>query len=307
MHLTAPRLAAVAAVALYSLALAIPAQAQNASGPMDEGPKKTVAVIGFEAPELTAGGATADELTALLVNALLRDGRFVVLERSALAEVQNEQQLAHGGTPNGHVLGANALIRGTVTKFEPAAGGATLGIGGLPFLGGGGASAASQTAEVTISLRVIDATTSQILFTGSASGHATTKTVGVTANAGLYTWSGGAFLKTPLGEALQDAIRKGVDQIAIGMQKVPWSASVIECDGNNVYITAGLDQGIRQGAVFHVYRPGKVLTDPSTGVTLDVLYDAVGTIQVQTVRDKVSIATITSGNPPARGDVVKVN
>jgi curli biogenesis system outer membrane secretion channel CsgG len=305
---TSPRLAAVVLAGFCLFAAASVLHAQDTSGTLRASPKKTVAVVGFEAPELVQGGATADELTALLVDALLRDGRFVVLERAALADVQSEQQLAHGGASGtGHVQGASALIRGTVTKFEPAASGGSLGLGNVPFLGGGGANATARTAEVSISLRVIDPTTGQILFVGSASGSATTKSVNVDASAGLYNWSGGAFLKTPLGEALQDAIRKSVGQIAIGMAKVPWSASVIDSDGTSVYITAGLDQGVWTGAVFHVYRKGKVLTDPSTGATLDVLYDSVGTIQVQTVRDKISIATITSGSPPARGDIVRIN
>ena len=51
-------------------------------------------------------------------------------------------------------------------------------------------------------------------------------------------------MKTPLGEALQDAIQKSVDKIAAGMARVPW---------------------------------------------------------------KVSIATITRGNPQARGDIVELN
>ena len=35
--------------------------------------------------------------------------------------------------------------------------------------------------------------------------------------------------------------------------------------------------------------------------------DPVGTIQIATVRDKISIAAITEGNPPARGELVKLN
>jgi curli biogenesis system outer membrane secretion channel CsgG len=300
MSVFAPRIAACILASVF--AFASPVLAEDASA--HPGPKKTVVVSGFEAPELMQGGATADELTALLVNALIADGRFVVLERPDLIGVRTEQQIAQQTQTS---LSAGAIIRGTVTKFDAAAGGTSLGVGGLPFLGGGGAAANSQTAEVTISLRVIDVNTSQILFTGSATGHASAKSLGVTGTTGLYSWNAGGFLKTPLGQALEDAIRKGVDQIAVGMAKVPWSAQVIDNDGGQVYITAGNDQGIWQGAVFHVYRKGKVLTDPTTGATLDVLFDPVGTITVQTVRDKVSIATVSDGSVPARGDIVRLN
>jgi curli biogenesis system outer membrane secretion channel CsgG len=295
------------AAGIFALAVAWPAQAQNTA---PSGPKKTISVTGFEAAELAKGGATPEELTALLVNALVQDGRFIVVERAALPDVQAEQTLQQNGqskgtvAQTGHVVAASAIVRGTVTKFEPATSGSSLGIG---ILGAGNLGGSTETASVTISLRVIDPATSQILYVGDAEGHATTKSVQVSGGSGIYAWNGGAFLKTPLGEALQDAIRKCVDQIAVTMAKVPWSAQVIETDGTSVYITAGADQGIQQGEVFHIYRKGKELTDPATGAVLDVLMDPVGTIQVQSVHDKVSVATITGGKPPARGDIVKMN
>jgi len=296
-----------------TLLLSAPALAQNASAPFN-GLKKSVTVAAFEAPELTVGGATADELNALLVDALLRDGRFVVLERATLVDMTNEQTLSQGGAvaaggvaQPARFLTGSAIIRGTVTKFDPGTHGGSLSVGGFPFLGGGGLGVSSQTAEVTISLRVIDSTTGQVLHMGSAKGHATTKSIQVQARTGGYDWNGGSFLKTPLGEALQDAIRKTVDEIGLAMAKVPWSALVSEFDSGNVYLTAGENQGVAEGQIFHVYRKGKVLTDPASGVVLDVLLDPVGTIQVRSVREKISIATVISGEAPARGDVVKVD
>ena len=301
-------------MAAAAIAFAAPIHAQNAGAASHSGLKKTVSVAAFEAQELVLGGATADELNALLVSALLQDGRFVVLERTALADMTNEQTLAQGGAvaaggaaQPARVLTGSAIIRGTVTKFDPGVHGGSLSVGGLPFLGGGGLGLNAQTAEVAISLRVIDSTTGQILYVGTAKGHASTKSLQVQAHAGGYDWNGGSFLKTPLGEALQDAIRRSVDQIAIGMAKIPWSALVIDCEGANVYLTAGENQGVAEGQVFHVFRKGKVLTDPASGAVLDVILEPVGTIRVQSVRDKTSIATVTSGNAPSRGDVVKAD
>jgi curli biogenesis system outer membrane secretion channel CsgG len=301
-------------MAAAAFAFAAPIHAQNAGAASHGGLKKTVSVAAFEAQELVLGGATADELNALLVSALLQDGRFVVLERTAMADMQNEQALAQGGAvaaggtaQPARFLTGNAIIRGTVTKFDPGAHGGSLSVGGLPFLGGGGLGLNAQTAEVAINLRVIDSTTGQILYVGTAKGHASTKSVQVLARSGGYDWNGGSFLKTPLGEALQDAIRRSVDQIAIGMAKMPWSALVIDCEGAKVYLTAGENQGVTEGQVFNVYRKGKVLTDPASGAVLDVILEPVGTIQVQSVRDKTSIAAVTSGTAPARGDVVKAD
>ncbi len=312
MFFKTPNIAAVLAVAAAALIALTPINAEEAHHAPQVGPKKTVSVVGFEAPELVQGGATPEELMALLVNALIQDGRFVVVERAAMTDIQTEQQLRTGGAVTagtsaqaGKVLASSAIVRGTVTKFEPATSGSSLNVGGFRFLSGGGVGLSAQTARVTISLRVIDTTTSQILYFGTAEGHATARSVEVKGGTGLYEWNGGAFLKTPLGDALQDAIRKSVDQIAAAVAKLPWSALVIDNDGTNVFITAGADQGIWQGAVFHVYRKGKELTDPGTGAVLDVLLDPVGVIEVQSVRDKVSIAKLVSGDAPARGDIVR--
>ena len=153
----------LAAVGFALAAILIsPSYAQD-TGPVPHGgPKKSVSVVGFEAPELVQGGATPEELAALLVNALLKDGRFVVVERMAMADVQTEQTLGQGGAVTaetaaqaGHFMGSSAIVKGTVTKFEPAAGGGSLGLGGIPFLGGGGLGLNSTTSVVEISLRVI--------------------------------------------------------------------------------------------------------------------------------------------------------
>jgi curli biogenesis system outer membrane secretion channel CsgG len=309
------RAVTLAAVGFALAAILIsPSYAQGAGTVPHGGPKKSVSVVGFEAPELVQGGATPEELAALLVNALLKDGRFVVVERMAMADVQTEQALGQGGAvvaetaaQAGHFLGASAIIKGTVTKFEPAARGGSLGVGGIPFLGGGGLGLNSTTSVVEISLRLIDTTTSQIIYTGTATGSASARALQVQGTTHGYDWNSGGFMKTPLGEALQDAIQKSVDKIAAGMARVPWSASVIESSGTSVYITAGADQGIEPGMTLRVYHKNRELTDPTTGAVLDVMMDPVGTIQIATVRDKISIATITEGNPPARGDVVKLN
>ena len=54
------------------------------------------------------------------------------------------------------------------------------------------------------------------------------------------------------------------------------------------------------------YHKGEVMTDPGTGQVLDVAMDKVGTVQVDTVRDKISIAHVVSGGAPARGDMLKI-
>jgi curli biogenesis system outer membrane secretion channel CsgG len=284
------------------------------------GPKKTVFVDVVGAAEAMAGGAQAvgttnEGLNAMLVDALLRDGRFVVVERVALGDIQLEQQLGKGGATtaetaaaSGQMLGASAIVRATVTKFESAAGGGGLQMG-LPlgrFLSGA-AGVTGQHAMVEFNLRIIDTSTGQVVSTSKASGTASSTSANVSATNNRSGANVGttAFQNTPLGEAAESAIGAAVKQIALGMENVPWSALVVAFDADNVYVSAGAAQNLKAGAALHVYRKGKVLTDPATGVVLETLMTNVGTIQIQSVNAKVSIGKVTGGDPPARGDLVK--
>lgn len=284
------------------------------------GPKKTVFVDVVGAVEAMYGsmravGTTNEGLNAMLVEALLRSGGFVVLERVALDDIQLEQDLGKNGSTtaataaqSGRMLGASAVVRATVTKFEANAGGSDLRLG-IPFgkLLGGSAGVSDQKAIVEFSLRIIDTSTGQIIATSKATGSANSTSTNVTATNNQTGANVGAntFKNTPLGEAAESAINAAVKQIIVGMAKVPWSSTVSDFDEGKVYVSAGRAQNLQVGTVLHVYRKGKVLTDPDTGVVLEVLMTNVGTIKLQTVNEKVSSATVLSGDPPARGDIVK--
>ena len=59
--------------------------------------KHTIAVDAFGGGDLTEGAASPESLNALLTDALLNDGHFIVVERAGLAGVQGEQQLGQSG------------------------------------------------------------------------------------------------------------------------------------------------------------------------------------------------------------------
>jgi len=286
------------------------------------GPKKTVFVDVVGAAESMSGGTrplgtTNEGLNAMLVQALVHTGRFVVVERVALGDIQLEQDLGRSGATtsetaasSGRMLGASAIVRATVTKFEANAGGGGVQIG-LPFgrLLGAMAGAAGQHAIVEFSLRIIDTSTGQIIATSKASGVADSTSANVSAvntNSGANVGAS-SFRNTPLGEAAESAINAAVKQIDLGLGKVPWSGFVVAFDDGKVYVGAGTAQNLKPGMTLQVYRRGKVLTDPDTGIVLDTLLTSVGTIQIDSVRDKLSVATILSGDPPARGDLVRLD
>jgi curli biogenesis system outer membrane secretion channel CsgG len=272
------------------------------------GLKKTVAVYQFDAA--AAGGATtADALVEMLTDALVRDGRFVVVERADIANIATEQQLgtqasttAETSAHSGQMIGASLIINGTVTKYQPNANSNSLSIGGLPI----GGSLSGGRAVIAISLRVINSTTGQVLATVSAQGAATTHDMQLsTTAANGASVTADSVKATPLGQAAEDAISKAVPQIELAADHLPWSAQVIEVDDGKVYVNAGSDENLQPGAVLHVRRKIKDLVDPGTGAILDTLISDIGTIRIDAVRAKTSTAVIVDGPAPLRGDLLQ--
>ena len=270
--------------------------------------KKTISVDAFSVDG--AGGAvSADGMTALLTEALVNDGRFIVVERPSLAAVQAEQTLGstkattdETAARTGKLIGSSALVKGAVTQFSNSASGGGLTLGGVA----GSASLQRQTAIVAISLRVIDTTTGQVVGAYKAEGRApsTTAQAQVTLPSGA-NFGSTAFKNTPIGKAAEAAVGKAVGQIAAAMEAVPWSALVVDNQGGEIYVDAGTNADLKPGAQFVVWRKTGELTDPATGELLKVLMKKIGVIEIESVETKISTAKLVSGDAPARGDVLK--
>lgn len=312
------KVSASVALAMVVALTCLPAQAAPAppvaSAPV--GLKRTIAVESFGGAEVFGGLVAGDGLSALLTDLLVADGRFVVVERSALAGIQSEQQLGQSGSTtsetaagSGKLIGASYLIRGAVTAYNPNAGGGGVRMGGIP--GGSalglGAGMQGRKTTVTVSLRLIDTTTGQVVATTSGDGVAKTTEM----DAGLVDLNNGATLGltrlkgTAMGKAAEDAMRKALAKIVLDTQRSPWTGLVVDVRSDTVILNAGADQNVTAGMTFGVYRRGETLTDPGTGEVLDVDIQRLGSVQVETVREKVSIARIVEGQSPQRGDLLK--
>ena len=127
-----------------------------------DGPKARIAVSSFTIKSAKGHGQMGTGLSDMLTTELFHTNRFIVLERKQLDEVIAEQDLAATGrirpgteAPTGEIEGAELLVIGAVTEFEPEAGaaGGGLVLGPFPVIAGGGA----KRAHIAIDLRVTDA------------------------------------------------------------------------------------------------------------------------------------------------------
>lgn len=190
------------------------------------GPKARVAVTRFEDKSAKGSSAIGTGMAEMLSNALFATNRFIVLERQALDDVLQEQDLGASGRVKqqtaariGEVEGADLLIMGTITEFEPGTAGAGGGAGGiipLPGRGGhiargiGGIAGGIKTSHVAMIIKVVDARTGRRLASEQVEGKATD--IGGMTGMGSWALAGafGGYSKTPMEKAIRICINEAV-------------------------------------------------------------------------------------------------
>lgn len=182
------------------------------------GPKARIAVAKFVDKSAKGYGAIGDGMSDMLTTALFNTNRFIVLERADLDVALREQDLGASGrvrkgteAPSGEIEGAELLVVGAITEFEPSAGGVGAGV----LTGGAGAGLGVGVAHLAIDIRVIDARTSRILSAQSVEGRA--QDVGGLAGiavGGPLAVGFASFAKTPMEKAIRVCLQAAVHFIA---------------------------------------------------------------------------------------------
>ncbi len=253
----------------------------------------------------------ARSLTEALTTSLVATNRFMVLERAALAAVQQEQDLGAGGRVNketapdiGRIVGAQVLITGDITGFTHS----KSSVGGqiTNLIKGVNASVERVSAAVTIDIRVIDAVTGEVIASVKGDGQAAQNGVATDLTREERGYSGSVELTTPLGHASRMALQKAVAGIVAGMPKVRWSARVIDYRDGVLYVNAGAAHGIQPGIALEVFDPQPALIDPVSGVNLGTPDKLMGEVVIDRVDVQYSTAKVVSGTDFKRSQVVRL-
>ena len=278
-----------------------------------KGPKKIVAVGKFGNKtsfkgQFDLGSGFAD----MMANALDRADRFIVINRSNIEDILEEQDFAasdrtvtSGAAKTGKLLNAQFIIIGAVTEYEETTSSDSGGVRIKGFKVG----AKVTKAHIAVILRMID-TTSGIEITQRVEG--SSKTTGIAADYSNSDWGLGGkhFQKSPLGKAIQNAIDQGVLLLGTRILDAPWTGKVVLAKPGKIYINAGERNGVKVGDTFVVYHRGDELRDPDTGELLDFEEEKLGTISVISVKEKIAICMeeeIKEGAEIQTGDVLKLN
>jgi curli biogenesis system outer membrane secretion channel CsgG len=223
-------LVSTAALAVAALAVATPARAQGGSS------RPTVAILDLDYGAIQhwwegnwdIGKGVAD----LIVDGLVEDGSFRMIERKRLDAILAEQNFSNSDRADpsaasvakiGKALGVKYLIVGSITKFGTEKKGMSVGGGGFGRIGGAIGAVGTQKgkANVAITVRMIDSSTGEIM--ASAKGDGTSQRSGLMlggggagsggGGAGGFSMTSSDYRDTILGEATEAAVTQVVAKL----------------------------------------------------------------------------------------------
>jgi curli biogenesis system outer membrane secretion channel CsgG len=296
-------------------------------------PKRLVAVMNFDYGTVRTVVASifgTDQdvgkgITDLMVQKLVQDGKYRVIERAALDKIIAEQNFnnsdradASSASKIGRILGVDTIILGSITKF----GRDDKQIGGV---GGGhsgwtgalaGVGKKESKAVVAITARLVNTTTGEILASVTGNGESSRGGLflgggggtGFSGGGGAFDMSSSNFAQTILGEAVNKAVGDCATQLdnaagTLPIIKATYSGVVADVSGSTIIINIGNKVGVRVGDSIQISRPVRTVKDPTTGKVLKTVTSQLGSATVTDVDADSATATYAGATPPKVGDV----
>ncbi len=204
------------------------------------------------------GKQALDVLTAKLG----ASGKFLLIEKNDLTAYLNKEN-REGMSAS--AIGADYLIIGSVTGF------------GRKVVGKSAvfSSTKQQVVEATVSIRLVDVATGLVIYSDEGKGEATLTsktTLGVGSRAGYDATLSDKAIAAAIGQLVENIINKCTDK--------PWRTYFLSLEEDANLIAGGASQGIREGDSFSVYKKGKSVKNPQTGVMIQLPGKKVGTVSV---------------------------
>lgn len=155
------------------------------------------------------GSSTGSELQDMLASELRSTNAFQVLERKEINAVLGEQDLGASGRIDkktkakiGKIKGAQYLVSATVTSYEEN----TSGTGGGFGIAGISIGGKQSKAYMAVDLKVIDATTAEIIDSRSVEANSSSGGLALGGGVGIFRGNLSKYAKTPAGKAIRACI-----------------------------------------------------------------------------------------------------
>jgi len=237
----------------------------------DQGLKRKVAIARFSNETQYSRGIFFDkdndpigkQAVDILSTRLAQSNKFILLERQDMDKIMEELKLA--GNESMQKVGADYLIIGSVTEFGRKNVGNTTAF----------SRSSSQIVQAGVSIRLVDVATGQIIYSEEAKGEAetTTKTsLGIGERADYDATLGD--------KAISAAISKLVGNIINNCMDRPWRSYFLSYSDDGIIISGGKSQGLKIGDTFSVIERGKSVTNPQTGMEMELPGKTVGRVRI---------------------------
>jgi curli biogenesis system outer membrane secretion channel CsgG len=223
------------------------------------------------------------QATDILSAKLAQSGKFILLERNDTDKIDKE---INSYNLQSLKIGADYLIVGSVSEF------------GRKNISDTGVFSRSKTqvAYAKVSVRLIDVKTGQIIFAQEGAGEAKSeagKSFGVGKHVGYDS--------TLNDKAISTAISSVVDGIMQNLLSKPWRSYVLSVDENRVMIAGGKKQGLKVNDIFSIYKKGKSIKNPQTGMLIELPGTKIASVKIissfgSSYTDEGSICQILNGN-----------
>lgn len=195
----------------------------------------------------------------LLSSKLAASGKFILLEREDLDVLVAEA----GDAMN--KIGADYIILGSITEYGRKDQGEQ-----SIF-----SSSKTQTVEAGVSIRLVEAATGLIIYSDEAKGYAETTTkqaFGLGGRAGFDATLSDKAISAALSQLVENIINKCMDK--------PWKSYILSAEEGSYVISGGVSQGLAPNDMFNVYKRGKTVTNPQTGMKIELPGVKIGTVTV---------------------------
>ena len=197
--------------------------------------------------------------------------KFIMLEREDMDLINSELEMNNLGSIN---IAADYLILGSISEF----GRNTTGEVGM-F-----SRTKKQTAFAKVNIRLVDVSTGQVIYSEEGSGEAFSE-VGTVLGAG----SRAGYDSSLNDKVISAAISKLVNNIIENLTEKPWRSYILNIQNENIVIAGGKTQGINIGDTFNVFKKGNIITNPQTGMKIELPGELIGKIKItQTVGTNIN-------------------
>lgn len=201
----------------------------------------------------------------ILSTKLASSDKFILLEREDL-----DVLVAESGADMDKI-GADYIILGSITEFGRKDQGQQ-----KVF-----SSSKTQIVEAAVSIRLVEAATGLIIYSDEGRGTAETTsktTLGIGGQNGYDATLSDKAISAALSQLVENIINKCMDN--------PWRSYILSEEDGAYFISGGASQGLSAGDKFNVYKKGKSVTNPQTGMKIELPGTRIGEVTIiQTIGD----------------------